>query len=205
MKPLTIVFLVAVSYPLYAQVKHSDIPGTKKTEIHSVLEPREWGQTLRDLAGRADLIVEGMVDASNLPSTQPDPTNHPYHIETDVVFLISKFIKGSLPNQKTFPRVVIAENGGVVGSLRVTVQEPPMEQGEHWILFLEIDNRTYYKAVAGLPRYSVIGAWNGKFKVERNGQISVPKHSLPDLRTHDNEDHGAFVARVSAAVAATKQ
>lgn len=181
-----------------------DSKGPMKGEIHSTIEPHEWGQTLSDLARQADLIVDGMVDASNLPSVQPDAVNRPHHIETDVVFLISTFIKGSLPGQKTFPRVVIAENGGTVGELKVTVQEPPMQQGEKYILFLQVDGRTYQKAVAGLPRYVVIGVWNGKFKVGRDGKVSVPSHSLPDLRTHHGEDHDTFVGKVKAA-AAVKQ
>jgi hypothetical protein len=162
-----------------------------KGEIHSIAEPIEWGQTLSDLTRKSELIAEGVVERS-LASRQPSP-GMPFHMETDAVFAISRHIKGLAK----FPRVLVAENGGTVGELKVTTQEPIMQQGDHMVLFLQPDHRTNPNASTTLPGYIVIGVWNGKFKIE-NGKISVPPHSMPDLRSHQNQNPDSFLRTVSA-------
>jgi hypothetical protein len=173
--------------------------GVPAGEIQVTLDVYMLGDTLADLVDQSPLTVEGTVESSLLPSRQPDAARHPTHIETDAVFLIDKFIKGSLPGHK----IVIAEHGGTVGQLRINTGEPLLQRGDRMILFLQPDNRGFLKPIAGMPRYTVVGAWNGKFKVEK-GKILVMSHSIGRLQTHQLEDHDAFLREVKAAVAAAK-
>jgi hypothetical protein len=193
---------VIAAFSQSTTTKYGSGPTKMSGVVHSTVEPAPWGSTLGDLTAKADLVVEGLVDASNFPARQPSP-GIPSHIETDVVFLITRFLKGSLTAQSTFPRVVISEHGGTVGDLSVVTGEPPLRQGQRMILFLQADTRANLKTIAALPRYLVVGIWHGKFEVV-NGRISVPAHSAPDLRNHHMEDHDSFVSKVVSAVGLKK-
>jgi hypothetical protein len=57
-----------------------------------------------------------------------------------------------VPGQKSFPRVVVPDNGGTLGELKVTTQEPILQHGEHGILFPQPDTRFNQKSIAALPR-----------------------------------------------------
>jgi hypothetical protein len=177
--------------------------GSQKGTFRVIVEPASSSNSLEDLSRESPLIVEGTVDTSNFPTRQPDPGN-PQRMETDVVFLVSKILKGDLSPQKTFPRVVISQTGGTVGQLTIETDEPRLAQGEHDILFLQPDARPNLKNIAGLPRYIVVGVWFGKFRVERNNTITVPARSPGGLRSHHQEDHDAFLGKVMAAIAKSK-
>ena len=147
------------------------------------------------------MIVEGVVDSSTFKARQPNH-NNPIHIESDVVFLVSRVFKGNFSAQKTFPRVVISQTGGTFGNKTILPPEPLMEQGERQILFLVADNRSGLPSIAGLPRYLVVGIWSGKFRIQGN-KIGVSHKALPGLHAHDAEDYNVFVAAVSNAVRAS--
>lgn len=167
-----------------------------KREVHVILDPTFGGSTLEDLARESALVVEGTVERSNLPVRQPS-ASHPDHIETDSIFRIDKLIWQAPPARKTLSKVVISEYGGTLGQLTVIPDEPLLQPGERMMLFLQPDDRTFLKPIPGLPRYSIVGIWSGKFKI-KDGKIQVPVNS--NLRDHHLEDHDVFFRKVTEAV-----
>jgi hypothetical protein len=88
-------------------------------------EPVTAYNSIEDLAGDATFIVDGLVDSSTIPSRRPD-ANLTNFLETDIVFLVNKVMKGDLGQQKTLPRVVVSQNGGSLEKLTVVPEEPLM-------------------------------------------------------------------------------
>ena len=199
--------LVAAVTVMFAQQKTvpSASPTTPQRVVYVHQEPLYSPGSLEELEGLADLIVEGMVDSSTIPARKPN-TGIPNHLETDSVFLVSAVFKGDLSSQKLFPRVVISQVGGKDGDLIFMPEEPILSQGEKMILFLRKDPRNL-PSVAALPRFTIVGIWAGKFRVQASPTdpnkkiIGVPRKS-GGLKDHDLEDHDHFVRHIRSAVAA---
>jgi len=203
---LVLVFAIVglSAYPQEQQQQRPTRGSTPQGTGHLYRDPVFVPKSLAELVAHCPLIVEGMADATNIPARLAIPGN-PESIESDVVFLVSNVLKGSLSPQVTFPRVVISETGGSFGGINLLPEDAPrMVQGEHYVLFLVEDKRKGIPNVAGLPRYFVAGVWSGKFKVEHN-QISVPQASSQGLHAYHLMNHDVFLGQLRTAVAAAAQ
>ena len=200
-----IIIIGANSTAFPQQPERPNAPGAQKFKgdvlFHTSLANAP--KSLSDLVSGSALIVDGLVDSSNIPARLTS-ANDPTSIETDIVFLIDKFYKGSL-NQAHFPRVVISEIGGQLDGVRlIPAEHRVMEQGEHYLLFLAPDTRKGLRNIARLPRYSIAGTWAGKFKFE-NGKITAPKHVTSDIGAFELMDYPSMIGMLRKALQAAQQ
>jgi hypothetical protein len=96
------------------------------------------------------------------------------HLETDSVLLISQLFKGREDHRE----VVVSQMGGVLGAFReLTDQYALVQQGEHYIVFLDADPRPQIPD-RGAPRYGITGVWSGLLKVVEDKIHLPPASSL---------------------------
>ena len=112
------------------------------------VDPDALPDSIEKLADQSLLIVEGYVQTVFPPWIK-------YQIfETDAMILVTRVLKGSLSGNQ----VVVAQHGGIQGDVKIlTTQYSLMQTGEHYILFLQNESRTYAPAHPGIPRYSILG------------------------------------------------
>ena len=145
-------------------------PAEGTTHFMLTPAPGSQPQSLRELADASLLVVEGTVQAV-LPVRQVTQ-----HLETDVVILISRVVKG--PNISG--GIAITQFGGVLGKYT----EMPSsvfahENGENTgSLFLTQDKRPSPE-VPGIPRYWIVGQWVGDVRTDGASAVHF-NHGAPD-------------------------
>ena len=113
------------------------------------VNPDALPDSIEKLADRSMLIVEGYVQ------TVFPPWIRYQSFETDAMILVTRVLKGSLSGEQ----VVVSQAGGILGDVKIlTDQYSLMKTGEHYILFLQDETRTFAPVHPGIPRYSIIGA-----------------------------------------------
>jgi len=112
------------------------------------VNPDALTDSIEKLADRSLLIVEGHVQAVFPPWIRSQS------FETDAMILITRVLKGSISEKQ----VVVSQAGGIMGDVKILpTQYSLMQTGEHYILFLQNESRTFAPAHPGIPRYSIIG------------------------------------------------
>jgi hypothetical protein len=168
-------------------------PDLGKAIVH--IAPSFTPQSIADLVRKAGLVVEGIVDnAGESRLVQPaDPAS----VETEFLVNVAGVLKGD-----TKPaRIVVAQMGGVHGSLVVTpAEDAHMRQGERYILFLTRDDRPGLEQISGLPRFLVTGVWSGRFKIG-DGRITLDERAPAGLKKHNGQPKSAFIDEIRRAVA----
>ena len=144
-------------------------PAEGTTHFMLTPAPGSQPQSLRELADASLLVVEGTVQAV-LPVRQVTQ-----HLETDVVILISRVVKG--PNISG--GIAITQFGGVLGKYtEMPYQYSLMKTGEHCLLFLTQDKRPSPE-VPGIPRYWIVGQWVGDVRTDGASAVHF-NHGAPD-------------------------
>jgi len=104
--------------------------------------------SIEALANQSQLIVEGYVQ------TVFPPWIWERSFKTDAMILVTRVLKGSLSGEQ----LVVSQNGGVRGDLKILpTQYSLMQTGEHYILFLRDDPRSYAPKHVGIPRFLIAG------------------------------------------------
>ena|SRR5437870_1876335 len=132
-------------------------PTSGTAKIVLTLPPSAIENSLEELCGSSSLIVDGFVQSTLTPWINGKS------LETDVILLIRSVLKGNLTGQQ----LLVSQPGGVLGQFKEdSPQYSLMQPGEHYILFLERDNRTGVPVREGLPRYHIMGSFIGSFRIE---------------------------------------
>jgi hypothetical protein len=104
--------------------------------------------SIEKLADQSLLIAEGYVQSVFPPWIRNQS------FETDAMILVTRVLKGSLSGEQ----VVVSQAGGIMGDVKILpTQYSLMQTGEHYILFLKSDPRTFGPTHPGIPRYSIAG------------------------------------------------
>lgn len=163
-----------------------------KGPVSVTVTPIDAPTSLEELAEKADLIVDGTV-AVVLPSISLSNRN-PHSIETDSLVSVRKVIGGALPS--TVRMLAVAQIGGKIGDAEAAVEDDPLvKPGERYIFFLKRDDQRAVVNTSGSPRYSVVGVWIGKPKVD-NEKVRFAGKASGSLRNRDNTDVEVFIAAV---------
>jgi hypothetical protein len=147
-----------------------------KGKFTTYLSPFFLPSNLEELARNAQFIIEGKVSMA-LPSRHSDPSNPyagPGDTETDYEVTITRILKG--PRNAGIDKAIVSQTGGRIGEVENEVAgDPPMQVGEVYVLFLVYDDRPNLLKYKN-TRWTTLGVWQGKFKVE-NGTIQVSPKS----------------------------
>ncbi len=146
--------------------------------------------TLDQLVQNSDLIIDGTVHGvlSSLLRVPDDPTS----VETNSQIIVNEVLRGELPST-----VVLAQPGGAVGGYEVAVPDDPLVQpGEQYILFLQRARLNRPENNLGIPRYWALGYWSGKVRISDQGTIQFLPAAAEELHSFDGWSVPAFVATV---------
>jgi hypothetical protein len=145
-------------------------PAKGTAYVHLTPPPGYLAGSLQELCKTSVLIVDGTA-TTVLPAREISPRT----LETDVVFSITRVLKGP---QNT-SNVVVAQRGGTIGQFtQQPVQYSLIQKGERYILFLTEDKRPKLPQVPATPRFWITGAWVGLFRV--NGSTIHLTPGTPD-------------------------
>jgi hypothetical protein len=197
---LTISFFgCTLTTSLIAQIDPTKGTGRTTRVFHA--EPTVAPNSFEELLSLSPLVVVGTVDAV-LPARLTDKSNPSSAVESDVVFLIDKVVKGgALDSQKGLKRVLLSQLGGKYqGQLIVPSEESLLEPGERDLLFLAPDARKDRPDIAGLHRYLIVGIWMGKFRSERLGGMHASSKAFPGLHAIDSKSEVEFISSLLALI-----
>jgi hypothetical protein len=140
----------------------------KSGRIVIQVDPSDRPNSLDQLVSFSPLVIEATV-ASNLPSFQREP-HLPYMVETHSVILVDDVLKGEVPGLAR--SIVLAQTGGKVGNLEISVPEAPVVVPKGRYLFFPVpDDRKLRVDTSGLPRYLVQGVWAGMVKIDPDNKL----------------------------------
>jgi len=126
-----------------------------------------------------------------LPAFNPNPDDLSY-IETHSLAAVDELLYGTVPSG--IRTILLTQMGGKAGPCALVVPDDPLVQsGEQYVLFLIADDRTEIPNTSGSPRY--VDLWGGKAKVV-NRKIQFLPSASPKLHEYDNTDAAAFIAAV---------
>lgn len=159
-------------------------PGTTRSTVVDAVQPLE----LSNLVYASDVIIVGTV-VRGFPSVLSNSTERRI-IETHSLVSINQHLSGSLPpNTNT---VVITQLGGNVPPCKMVVGDDPIvNPGEQYVLFLRHDNRAEPANTSGSPRFNVVGVWSGKVSIV-GGIVRFPSAASHGLHKYDNTDLATF-------------
>ncbi len=149
--------------------------------------------TLDQLVQNSDLIIDGTVHgALSSPLRVPDD---PTSVETNSQIIVNEVLWGELPAGTS--SVILAQPGGAVGGYEVAVPDDPLVQpGERYILFLQRATLNRPENYLGVPRYWALGYWSGKVKISEQGTIQFLPAATEELHSFDGWSVPAFVATI---------
>jgi hypothetical protein len=165
---------------------------TGRYEVTNINIANQVG-TLDQLVRGSDLIIDGTVHGVlSSPLLRPDD---PASIQTNSQIVVNEVLRGELPAGS--PMVVLAQMGGAGGGYEIAVPDDPLVQpGDRYILFLRRARRDGPENSLGVPRYWALGYWSGKVKISRQGTIQFLPASAEELHSFDGWSVSAFVAAV---------
>ncbi|HWB87284.1 MAG TPA: hypothetical protein VG675_24290 [Bryobacteraceae bacterium] len=135
------------------------------------LVPFGMPSSLNGLLNKSSLVVDATVQ-----EVLPARIMSSRRLETDIKIKINAVLKGP---RITGP-VVVRQFGGSIGKYtEYTTQYDLMKVGEHYIVFLSVDDRPGIPPIAGARRYAPIGEWHGLFQVLPDNTLSLPE-ATPD-------------------------
>jgi hypothetical protein len=149
--------------------------------------------TLDQLVQGSDLIIDGTVHGVlSSPLRRPDD---PASVETNSEIVVNEVLRGELPAGTQ--SVVLAQMGGAAGGYEIAVPDDPLVQpGDRYILFLERQRREVPENNLGVPRYWALGYWSGKVKISEQGTIQFLPATAEELHSFDGWSVATFVATV---------
>ena len=160
----------------------------------------EGGGSLDLLIRMSDLIVDAGVVQALLPVNR-EP-GHLDAIETDSLVSITQVLYQAQPVGAN--AIAIAQEGGKMAQCeKVVPNDPLVKVGDRYVLFLHRDNRTQPPNPSGAPRYTVVGTWLGKAKID-NGKVQFLPAATPELHKLDNADAITFIATVQERISVVK-
>lgn len=189
---LLTIAVTLITYSGFAQGNRRTAPlKPTKGRVELTISPLWSPKSLKDLEGRAELVIDGSVQS--VVATRLTDPNNPASLETDYLLKVNRILGGS---QGGSPEtIVVSQLGGKSGDLEVvTPQNPAMKIGENYILFLNRDSRLSRSGSAA-PGYEIAGVWSGKLRIE-NGRVQIKAPATNSLREHDNEPVEQFVRLV---------
>jgi hypothetical protein len=157
-------------------------------------------RSLLDLTTQARLVVDGTIIGS-LPPINLTPNQRPGvpAVETHSIVSINRVIFGEVPNRAA--TILLIQGGGQLAKWNIEVDgDPLVRAGERYLLFLTPDDRKEVPAESGMSRYSVLGIWSGKARIQ-NGVIKFPESAAKELHQFDGNGVDAFVQRVEQTIA----
>ena len=164
---------------------------SKVPEITRIIDLASPPASLAQLVSNSDVVLRGHVEG--VLRTRNFNPKIPGSVETDMDISADTVLKGIVPGN----RVVVAENGGVTPEAVVHVKgDQMMQKGEEYFLFLKADPRSPMTA-SGPSRYTVTGAWNGKFRIE-NGIIKMSERSSAGLRIYKDQTTDRLLTDLNA-------
>ena len=153
------------------------IPPNGRLMVHS--HPREEVASLETLVVMSKLIVIGTV-GSAMPAVDTSPNPDAPEVETHAAFAVEKVLWGALP--KGVNTIYIAQQGGKAGKWDVVpVEDPLLQPGERFILFLAPDDRKMTFSFSSVPRYYTVGAYAGRVAIV-NETVQFPSATYARLR-----------------------
>lgn len=166
-----------------AELTEPVIEGTGITTIDLMFVPK----SLNELVEASDLIVEGKVE-SILESRYSNP-DIPVDLDTDLKISVKRVLKGA----KDIKSVVVSQPGGKLNGLETIVREDPlMQEGEHYILFLTEDDRVNLPGHKD-PRYIITALWHGRFKIEDS---KIKPNPTATLKAYEGTTADSFVSDI---------
>lgn len=171
--------------------------GQVRLDVH----PLEYVVSLEQLVDMSKLIVDGTV-LSNLPAVSANPAlalDRP-DLETHSLVSVTSVIAGKIPAGSS--TILLAQPGGKDSRWDISVPADPLvKPGDRYILFLTPDDRKEPKNLSGVPRYTAVGMWAGKVKVQDDHVRLLPaSNAAPKLQLHDNTLLSEFIATVNGIV-----
>jgi hypothetical protein len=165
---------------------------TGRYEISNINIANQVG-TLDQLVRASDLIIDGTVHGVlSSPLLRPDD---PASIETNSQIIVNEVLRGESPGGS--PMVVLAQKGGAAVGYEIVVPDDPLVQpGDRYILFLQRARRGPENKL-GVPRYWAVGFWSGKVKISEQGTIQFLPASAEELHSYDGWSVSTFVAAVN--------
>jgi hypothetical protein len=164
--------------------------GRISTELELAATPLSLDHLIR----MSDLIVRGRVVGS-APAFSRNP-NDATAIETDSIISVTATLRGTPPSGNS--TITLAQEGGKTAQCEEVVPNDPLvQEGEEYVLFLREDDRKQpVPNNTGSTRYFAAGIWSGKAKIE-NQKISFLKEASPGLHKFDGMDATAFVSTLT--------
>lgn len=162
-----------------------EAPQPLRGEVHFFADPAPL-RSFQELCEKSDAIVEGVVETAAARMILP---SRMARVETDAWIGVTLVLKG--PNAR---KVVVAEDGGTFGELRMIGNYPLMQRDERYILFLWKDTRPGIPPIEDLPRYRIYNIAFGKYPVD-HGKIHLANGGFAQY-------NGATVDAFSAEIAA---
>ena len=156
--------------------------------------PGTQPQSLQELVRASVFIFDGTVES--IPPVRVLIKGERF--ETDVIVHVNRVLKGTANPL----RIVVTQRGGVLGNyVERSDQFSPMQLGEHYLLFLADDKRANIPAVAGVPRYWIVGEWVGNIRVDNDQKAHLNAASPEGLRAlYDNFAAEKLVTELNTAL-----
>ncbi|MBI1748509.1 MAG: hypothetical protein HYR55_18270 [Acidobacteria bacterium] len=166
------------------------IEGAGITTIDLMFVPK----SLNELAEASDLIVEGEVES--VLESRYSNSDIPVDLDTDLKISVKRVLKGA----KDIKSVVVSQPGGKLNGLETKVREDPlMQEGEHYILFLIEDARVNLPGYKD-PRYIITALWHGRFKIEDS---KIKPNPTATLKAYEGRTVDSFVSDILKATSNT--
>ena len=152
--------------------------------VISLIDIYPYPLSLDDLINRADLIIRAHTDS--LLGSRYNGPKYAASLETDFEFSVQEVLKGP----EDVKSVVVSQTGGSLDGIEnVAPQDPLMQVGGDYVLFLTRDNRPDLPSYNHSPRYVATGAWNGKFRIT-DDQVNASERSPVSLKAFGGKTVG---------------
>jgi hypothetical protein len=171
-------------------------PALPNATITAELHPREEVTSLAVAIKMSGLIVQAKV-IDTLPAINRN-INIPQAIETHSILRVESVLYGKLPGGAN--TILLAQEGGKAGQVEVLVPDDPLVKvGDEYILFLTPDERKTPQNTTGAPRYSAVGSWGGKARIDGDKVHFLPRAN-PALHAYDNQDTSTLIAAIQSEI-----
>jgi hypothetical protein len=168
----------------------------RTARITAELHPREEVTSLAIAIKMSALIVQAKV-INGLPAVNRN-VNIPQAIETHSILRVERVLYGKLPAGTD--TIILAQEGGKSGQVEVLVPDDPLVNvGDEYILFLTPDERKVPHNTTGVPRYAAVGGWGGKAKIDGGKVYYLPRANVA-LHAYDGQDASTLVSAIQSEI-----
>lgn len=174
-----------------ASVLTANPPNASLGRVTTHLHPNDEIASLDVLLPIATIVVDCSVTAV-LPSISRR-AQVAEMIETHSLLSVREVLSGTIPVAAR--TIVLAQEGGNIGSQERLTDDPLVKVGERYVLFLAPDKRKEPVNSTGYPRYYIVGIWAGKAKIEGD-QVKFPENAMPALKENNGTNATVFIAKL---------